>query len=637
MADAEDDEVEQIDPRVLKPDLYEAAKRNDTAGVARLLLDQVPPTFVDTTNGWTVRFCWNAFLFLFCQPLSFPSFCPQPLHWAAKHGNIPMLKRLLEFGASEPYKRMVKERTKSLAAQVAGGKGASTKKAPPGEAGQQAGGEQGTAEDKDSGEPPKDGGDGGADAGGGGGDGDNSKAQSAPKTASATDVLAAALAHDEGEEDDVEKLLETSVDLLKNTPLLWAAVKGHLRGVWLLLLDGYSPNDVDSLGNNALHLAAVNGHLNVLKVLVDDGGMANVVNIYKNLPIDMATNKAVREVLATAMEKGASMTGRDVAAKHEQNVLMYNMHANNLASAVADALKTVDELSVRVVTTIPDVARRLSDALNDAKEWALEETVIEQGQKLLEKLEITQDLLTDAAALDAALPVRTQAVYTQHVHKLERSICRAEKVDADRFQLESSRTLIRRAQVEYSLSVLILRLKDVECAVDANEHDMNRLKEAVDKARGLGASADVVTEGDLLYQRLEAELSMSRAMLAIPTVKVPIESPPEGYWEECDLGKIEDGYEEYPLPPADNNGEYRWVPSEALSSLKNAIDSLKKSYVGADALGANPAVIAATKDKLAKAEKQMKLLQTKDDTDKAMALDAVAKLCKKLKKGKGKK
>jgi hypothetical protein len=559
-----------------------------------------------------------------------------------------MLKRLLEFGASEPYKRMVKERAKAQAAQaqVAGGKGPSAKKSPVGDGGAQGGGgEQGTAEDKESGEPPKDGdgaagdgsGAGGDGSGGAGGDGDAGKAASVPKAASASDVLAAALAHDEGEEDDVEKLLETSVDLLKNTPLLWAAVKGHLRGVWLLLLDGYSPNDVDSLGNNALHLAAVNGHLNVLKVLVDDGGMANVVNIYKNLPIDMATNKAVREVLATAMEKGASMTARDVAAKHEQNVLMYSMHANNLASAVADALKTVNELSVRVVTTIPDVARRLSDALNDAKEWALEETVIEQGQKLLEKLEITQDLLTDAAALEAALPVRTQAVYTQYVHKLERSICRAEKVDADRFQLETSRALIKRAQVEYSLSVLILRLKDVECAVDANEHDMNRLKEAVDKASGLGASADVVKEGDLLYQRLEAELSMSRAMLAIPTVKVPIENPPEGYWGEADLGKIEDGYEEYPLPPPDNNNEYRWIPSEAFTSLKTAIDTLKKSYVGADALGANPAVIAATKDKLAKAEKQMKLLAGKDDTDKAMALDAVAKLCKKLKKGKGKK
>ena len=292
----------------------------------------------------------------------------------------------------------------------------------------------------------------------------------------------------------------------------------------MLLLDGYSPNDVDSLGNNALHLAAVNGHLNVLKVLVDDGGNANIVNVYKNLPIDMATNKAVREVLATAMEKGASMTSRDIAAKHEQNLLLYNMHASNLNTAVTEALKTENELGIKMVTNIPDVTRRLSDALVDAKEWALEETVIEQGQKLLEKLELTQELLTDATALEAALPVRTQAVYTLHVHKLERSICRAEAVDADKFQLETSRGLIKRAQVEYILSMLIDRLKDVECAMDPNEHDMNRLKESVVKAGILGATPAVVTEGDLLYQRLEAELSMSRAMLGIPNVKVPIEN-----------------------------------------------------------------------------------------------------------------
>ena len=94
---------------------------------------------------------------------------------------------------------------------------------------------------------------------------------------------------DDDEEEDIEFYLETSIDLLKNTPLQWATVKGHLRTVWLLLLDGYSPNDKDHLGNNSLHLAAVNGHLQILKVLVEDGGHANIVNIYKNLPIDMAT------------------------------------------------------------------------------------------------------------------------------------------------------------------------------------------------------------------------------------------------------------------------------------------------------------------------------------------------------------
>ena len=56
---------------------------------------------------------------------------------------------------------------------------------------------------------------------------------------------------DEGDDDDsmdVERQLEVSVNLLKNTPLLWATHKGHLRAMWLLLDDNYSPNDMDNMG-----------------------------------------------------------------------------------------------------------------------------------------------------------------------------------------------------------------------------------------------------------------------------------------------------------------------------------------------------------------------------------------------------
>ena len=95
--------------------------------------------------------------------------------------------------------------------------------------------------------------------------------------------------NEKNEDDNTEFLLETSSDLTLNTPLQWSVVKGHLRAVWLLLLEGYSANDVDHLGNNSVHLAAVNGHLQILKVLLEDGGRTNIVNIYKNLPIDMAT------------------------------------------------------------------------------------------------------------------------------------------------------------------------------------------------------------------------------------------------------------------------------------------------------------------------------------------------------------
>ena len=42
------------DPRFLKPDLYEAAKVNDTESVLKFLAEKVPPTFIDHNNGWTV-------------------------------------------------------------------------------------------------------------------------------------------------------------------------------------------------------------------------------------------------------------------------------------------------------------------------------------------------------------------------------------------------------------------------------------------------------------------------------------------------------------------------------------------------------------------------------------------------------
>jgi ankyrin repeat protein len=113
---------------------------------------------------------------------------------------------------------------------------------------------------------------------------------------------------------------DLGIDYRKNTPLLWAAYKGHFEIVWLLLVDGYSSNDLDDNGNNALHLAAVGGHTKIVKTLIDDGANVNLVNTYKNLPIDMANVKEIRELLATAMEKYASNTIDDMRAMNRQNI-----------------------------------------------------------------------------------------------------------------------------------------------------------------------------------------------------------------------------------------------------------------------------------------------------------------------------
>ena len=48
-------------------------------------------------------------------------------------------------------------------------------------------------------------------------------------------------------------------------------------------------------------------------------------------------------------------------------------------------------------------------------------------------------------------------------------------------------------------------------------------------------------------------------------------------------GRI-DMTEEYPLPPADNNGEYRWLHSASYVLLKEAVERLKKCSAHADTL-----------------------------------------------------
>lgn len=194
----------------------------------------------------------------------------QALHWAAKNGNMLMLSKLLERGASAPYHRLLIE-AKLKGKKTIIGQGSLSNNE-----GKKAAEDLVQSADENDENPNNDTSSNGL--------GDDSGILERSTTKSGSILLS-----EVEDEEDIELFLETSSNLLMNTPLQWATVKGHLRAVWLLLLDGYSPNDRDHLGNNSLHLAAVNGHSQILKVLVEDGGRANIVNIYKNLPIDMAT------------------------------------------------------------------------------------------------------------------------------------------------------------------------------------------------------------------------------------------------------------------------------------------------------------------------------------------------------------
>lgn len=128
------------------------------------------------------------------------------------------------------------------------------------------------------------------------------------------------------------------------------------------------------------------------------------------------------------------------------------------------------------------------------------------------------------------------------------------------------------------------------------------------------------------------ELNLVRALASIPDVRLPVENPPEDYWQESDKGKIKET-EEYPLPPADT-GVYIWEPAESFTALVQAVDKVKTVLAASEGSSVNQDLLAQVKETLFVSEKEVKLLDMKDSADRQEAIDAATKLAKKLKKGK---
>lgn len=429
-----------------------------------------------------------------------------------------------------------------------------------------------------------------------------------------------------------------STNYLKNTPLLHATQAGHARVVWLLLLDGYSTNDLDKMENNAVHLAAATGDVNLLKVLIQDGGNANAVNHYRNLPIDMAKNKAIRDVLLHAMTAGASLTEEDRAHHHEQNLKHYQKMTGVLMEAINEGMNYRVHPSSSSSTSSDHNNQRINRVLADAialgYEHCLDMDLIQQTEQLLKRIEVNQDLVADIMVLQKLSPITTQTQYLEHVYRLEKSIEIAARYELDPQRIQVGLDLISRCQIEYWLSTMLTRVQDILVATDANEHDMNKLRAAITKAQALNADEAMVERAVRFLGRFDAELGMYRALKAIPAIKLPMENPPEGYYTEQDVGKIQET-EGYPLPPADT-GEYVWIPAENLTKFVDSIQRLRGVYQGADSFGANPSIVAEAKERLTKADKETKQLEAKDANDKLAAIEAAKKAAKKL-KSKGKK
>lgn len=416
-----------------------------------------------------------------------------------------------------------------------------------------------------------------------------------------------------GANEDLGEIDHASYEyLMKNTPLLWAAYEGHLRTVWLLLTEGYSPDDLDDMGNNSLHLAAASGHSEVLQVLVNDGANPYVYNLYKNLPVNMAANSKCREILTAAMEQFTTMSSEDRNQMHINNLNSYTEKVSKLSMALLSVSKPENSRGINPngKSEVRDIIKNASIIFNESEGVGLDEEQISEGKRLLYKLEANSDLMSAIYEAQKQSPVRNQSQYIQHIVLLERAIVKGESLFVDKSILQQARDIVTRSQIEVLLDTSIQRVANVTKATDLEEQDMLKIKSFMEKAVENDGADILIKEASSRLARMNAELEMSRAIRAVPVVKYPPngEVPPE-YWGPDDVGHIVET-ETFPLPP--EGGEYIWEHSVSFNKLQSSLDRLRKCANGADKVGANPAVISEAKDLLIKTEKGMKQLEMKD-------------------------
>ncbi|KAI9777862.1 MAG: hypothetical protein M1839_008539 [Geoglossum umbratile] len=117
------------------------------------------------------------------------------------------------------------------------------------------------------------------------------------------------------------------------TPLLWAAQKGHEADVKLLLEKGAKPDSKDNYGQTLLSRAAQNGHEAVVKLLLEKGAQPDSKDNYGQTPLLWAANNGHEAVVKLLLEKGAKPDSKD---KDGQTPLSWA--ANNGHEAVVKLL-----------------------------------------------------------------------------------------------------------------------------------------------------------------------------------------------------------------------------------------------------------------------------------------------------------
>ena len=323
---------------------------------------------------------------------------------------------------------------------------------------------------------------------------------------------------------------------INNSPLHWAAFKGHLEIVWALLKIGVSPYDTDSCGNTSLHLAATGGHLNVLQCLMSEGFDLSQRNVYGNTAFELADKAPVRKLLKKATdEKSCYASSKKFSAAVWRYYCTHSSHFYCETETVRDqvvveagqsrtkpvryykgSLKIIKAMESTLQNCCKGTLTRehlepLNRAVKNARSNGCNVVWVHKGVRTLSRLTAQCVMEDEMKIINSSRPISSKKT----LKKLIKCIMNAKEEGVrEEDGIEESENLIKATEAEVTLMGVSSLVSEIDCATEANVSEIKRLDEALTTAIAVGSQPELIEDRTKLQKRLHAELNMNRYLVA---------------------------------------------------------------------------------------------------------------------------
>jgi ankyrin repeat protein len=112
----------------------------------------------------------------------------------------------------------------------------------------------------------------------------------------------------------------TTDDEYRNTPLIYAAINGHVGVVRVLLEGGANIESANAYQQTALHFAAYYGQLEVCRLLLERGAKVDTVEKGKETPLHLAASLGHLPVVTLLVGRGADVWLRNCENQTESDL-----------------------------------------------------------------------------------------------------------------------------------------------------------------------------------------------------------------------------------------------------------------------------------------------------------------------------